>query len=67
MITLYTTPTCGICRMVKIKLQQKNINYKEASVEQLAQVIDIQRAPVLQVEQTFFTSPTEIVNWINQQ
>ena len=67
MITLYTTPTCGICRMVKTKLQQKNIEYKEANAEDLLKIMDIQRAPVLQVEDTFLTSPTEIVNWINQQ
>ena len=65
-IILYTVPSCGICRMVKTKLQQKNINYSEENAEQLVGKIDIQHAPVLQVDDQFFTSPTEIVNWINR-
>jgi glutaredoxin len=31
-VTLYSTPTCGFCRMAKSYLQNKNIPYTEYNV-----------------------------------
>lgn len=66
-VILYTTPSCGICRMVKIKLQQKEINYVEKDAENIADKLDVQSAPILQVDNIFLTTPTDIVSWINNQ
>ena len=50
MVTLYTSDTCGICRMVKMKLEKKGIPYQnEKNVDALLEK-GIQRLPVLQLE-----------------
>ena len=71
-ITLYTLPTCGICNMVKTKLRQKNISFKEDNFENITNLIYSDRAPALQVkkdngETKIYNSPTSIVAWINEQ
>lgn len=68
MITLYTSDTCGICRMVKMKLEKKGIQYKnEKNIDDLV-VMGIQRLPVMKLEDgTMMVSVTEINDWINAQ
>lgn len=68
MITLYTSDTCGICRMVKMKLEKKGIQYKnEKNIDDLV-AMGIQRLPVMKLEDgTMMVSVTEINNWINAQ
>lgn len=29
MVKIYTSPTCGTCKMIKMKLSKKNIPYDE--------------------------------------
>lgn len=67
MINLYTLPTCGICQLIKKKLIAKNIKYNEYSLEDYITILNTDRAPVLQVGEQLFTSPTDINNWINEQ
>jgi len=67
-VKIYTLPNCGICHMVKMKLQQKNIPYTEYSLEDYADTFKIYSAPVLQINETdILTSSIEINNWINNQ
>lgn len=68
MITLYTSDTCGICRMVKMKLEKKGIQYKnEKNIDDLV-AMGIQRLPVMKLEDgTMMVSVTEINDWINAQ
>ncbi len=68
MITLYTSDTCGICRMVKMKLEKKGIQYKnEKNIDDLV-AMGVQRLPVMKLEDgTMMVSVTEINNWINAQ
>ena len=67
MITLYTSDTCGICRMVKLKLEKKGIPYQnEKNIDDLV-ALGIQRLPVMKLEDgTMMVSVTEINNWINE-
>lgn len=67
-IKIYTTPACGICKMVKKKMSEKNIPFEEYNLEDYAEELDIYSAPVLQIdENTLLTSPIEINNWVNEQ
>ena len=67
-IKIYTTPTCGICKMVKTKLIEKNISFESYDLEDYAEQLNIYTAPVLELENgTMLTSPLEINKWINQQ
>lgn len=68
MIQLYTSPTCGICKMIKMKLNKKNIKFNETYDIQPLIEKNIQRLPVMQLEDgTMFTSPTEMNEWIKAQ
>ena len=69
MITLYTLPTCGICKVIKTKLERKNIDFIETQeVENLVKEYGIEHFPVLMLEdKTILNSPKEINNWINNQ
>lgn len=67
---LYTLPTCGVCHMIKTKLEKKNIEYEERDLTEIADSLNIDHAPVLKVindnePDTFITSPGEMVKMIN--
>ena len=72
MTTLYSLPSCGICHMIKTKLEQKQIPFEEKSFSEIAEKLKIDHAPVLMVElsdieKVYIYSPVEMVAWINQQ
>lgn len=72
MTTLYSLPSCGICHMIKTKLEQKQIPFEEKSFSEIAEKLNIDHAPVLMVElndieKVYIYSPVEMVAWINQQ
>lgn len=50
MIILYTLPNCGICHMVKTKLQEKNILFEEKDFSLIAETINSDHAPALAYE-----------------
>ena len=71
MTELYTLPTCPICEMVKKKLTLKEIPYIERSFEELPDSLEVDRAPVLAVDDgahpgypIYLLSPMEINKWI---
>ena len=69
MITLYTLPTCGICKMIKTKLEQRHIPFIEKDFSEIAKSIHSDRAPALVFNnnegQQILNSPVAIVDWIN--
>ena len=66
---LYTLPTCGICHMIKTKLEEKNIPYEEKDFEEIASYLQTDQAPALKIthdnDVKFITSPSEMVQLIN--
>ena len=71
MTEIYTLPTCPICEMIKKKLEQKNIPFVERPFEELPNILETDRAPVLAVDDgahpgypIYLLSPTEINEWI---
>ena len=66
---LYTLPTCGICHMIKTKLEEKNISYEEKDFEEIASYLHTDQAPVLKITHNdnvkFITSPSEMAQLIN--
>lgn len=67
-VKIYTTETCGICKMAKKKMTDKGISFEEYNLEDYVDELDIMTAPVLQLEDgTLLTSPLQINNWINEQ
>lgn len=65
---LYTLPTCGICHMIKAKLNEYNISYIEDDFEKIASYLQTDRAPVLKITHNekveFITSPADMVKLI---
>lgn len=68
MVYIYTLETCPVCNMVKTKLKAKNIQFEEKDLSYISGLLNIERAPVLDIGNGhYLMSPTEIVAWINQQ
>lgn len=68
MILLYTSPTCPTCKMIKMKLNNKQIQFEETHDIQPLMEKGIQRLPVMKLDNgTYLTSPTEMNNWIKEQ
>jgi len=68
MITLYTSDTCGVCKVVKMKLAKKGIPYNNTT--DIQDLIDagIKRLPVLKLEDgTLIPAINDIKNWIDAQ
>lgn len=67
--TLYTLPNCGICHMIKTKLEQKQIAYEEQDFTEIADYLQTDHAPVLKIahegQVDFITSPGEMAKLIN--
>ena len=79
-VILYTLPSCPICKMIKTKLNGKNIPFIEEEFDKIAELLHTDRAPVLEIDEdldltkkvieanvTWLRSPTEMVAWINSQ
>ena len=64
MITIYTTQTCPKCKILKKKLQEKKIEYKEFNDEDEMQRMGILSVPVMDVdgEQLDFPAAIKYVN-----
>ena len=65
-IELYTLPTCPICNMIKLKLQQYGYDYIEKSFEDLPKELNTDRAPVLFNGEEYLLSPLDIKKWIEE-
>lgn len=70
MVTLYTLPTCGICHMIKSKLESRGIEFEEKDFMEIAESMGLDRAPLLQIitkdETQYIMSPSKMVEWINE-
>ena len=64
MITIYTTQTCPKCKILKKKLQEQGIEYKEFNDEDEMQRMGILSVPVMDVdgEQLDFPAAIKYIN-----
>lgn len=63
-IILYSSPTCPICKMIKMQLQAKGITFQEThDTDELASK-GYRGLPVLFVDGKFLTAP-EIKEWLH--
>lgn len=66
MITIYTTETCPKCKILKKKLTDKNIDFKEINDVEILKSLDIYEVPVLDVDDTLMDF-SAANSWINAQ
>lgn len=66
MITIYTTETCPRCKILKTKLQSKNIEYVENHNEEEIKELGIMSVPYMKVDDKLMDF-AEANTWINQQ
>ena len=68
MVVLYTLPTCGICKVIKGKLEKANVDFKEIVGEDFFIQNGYENAPILQTDdREMLTSPMAINKWIKNQ
>ena len=66
MITIYTTETCPKCKILKKKLQSKEIPYVEIQdIDELIK-LNIDEVPVAKVDDNIMNF-NEAVTWVNNQ
>lgn len=62
---LYTLPSCGLCRVIKMKLERKKLAVEEIVGEDFFIQNSIESAPVLMLDDgTLLTKLTDINKWI---
>ena len=66
MITIYTTETCPRCKILKTKLQSKNIEYVENHNEEEIKELGIMSVPYMKVDDKLMDF-ADANAWINQQ
>ena len=49
-IIIYTTPTCPKCKILKTKLEQKNLNYTENQNEKEMVELGLRSVPYLNID-----------------
>lgn len=64
MITVYTQPFCGKCRVLKAKLQQKGLAYDESQDAEKMQSLGIMETPAMQVGDKLMTF-NEAIQYVN--
>lgn len=64
MITVYTQPDCGKCKVLKAKLQQKDIAYDESQDVEKMQSLGITSTPAMQVDDRLLTFE-EAIQYVN--
>lgn len=66
MITVYSSPTCGKCKVLKAKLEQKGIAYDECQDEDVMLKLGIDSLPVLGVDGQLLMF-TEALKFVNER
>lgn len=66
MITVYTQPNCGKCKVLKAKLQQKGIAYDESQDVEKMQSLGIASTPAMQVDDRLLTFE-EAIKYTNER
>lgn len=65
MITVYTKENCPKCKILKQKLKQKGVEYKEESNVDLLLAMGIDFLPVLQVDDEPLLNYKQAVEYVN--
>lgn len=66
MITIYTKEGCPKCKILKMKLAQKNIEYKEISDVNLMIDMGIKSAPQMDVDGTMYDF-SEAIKYVKER
>lgn len=65
-VILYTKENCPKCRVLKTKLDRKNIQYTEITDIELMLSLGLQSAPALKVDEVLMEY-SEANKWVNEQ
>lgn len=66
MITIYTSPTCGKCKVLKAKMEQKGLAYEECQDVPTMEKLGISSLPMLDVDGSLMTFE-EAVKFVNER
>ena len=67
MVKIYTLDTCPKCKILKEKLNSKNISYEEVTDVDIMISLNISSVPVLELEDGSYLNFSEANKWINEQ
>ena len=67
MITVYTSPTCGKCKVLKAKLAQKEIPYQESQDVAKMESLGIQSLPAMELDSGKLLTFGEALQYISER
>ena len=67
MVKIYTTETCPRCKVLKIKLDSKDIDYDEITDTEEIKKLGILSVPYMQVDEGELMDFATANSWINNQ
>lgn len=64
---VYSLPTCGQCKVLKTKLQRKNISFEvEENIDKMLE-LGISGVPVLQLDNGTMLRQIDAIKWVDAQ
>ena len=66
MVTVYTSPTCGRCKVLKMKLAQAGIEFEECQDVERMQAMGVESLPMLAMDNRLLTFE-EAVKYLNER
>ena len=66
-IIIYSSPSCPQCRMIKMQLNAKGIEYNEIQDVSTLKSMNISKIPTLKVNNDFFVGAQKIMSWIKEK
>ena len=67
MVKIYTTDTCPRCKVLKVKLESKGIDYEEITDVSEIEKLGILSVPYMQIDDGELMDFATANNWINNQ
>lgn len=67
MLKVYTLPSCGMCNVLKEKMNKKRLKFQEITDEKIIKEKKILSVPVLEFSDESRLVGTEAIYWVNEQ
>ena len=65
-IIIYSSPSCPQCKMIKMQLKAKGLEYTEVQDVEMLASLNIQKLPTLKVNDTFLVGAQKALAWIKE-
>lgn len=65
-IIIYSSPTCPQCKMIKMQLKAKGLEYTDIQDVEVLTSLNIRKVPTLEVNKELFVGAQKALAWIKE-